>query len=55
MDGVATHNHGRVLGVGQESYRPWIGDGVNSAQLDVDLEAHVREVLGLGLLALVTL
>ena len=53
MYGIATHNHGRVLRVGQESYRSWIGDGVNAAQLDVDLKAHVREVLGFGLFALV--
>ena len=55
MDGIATHNHGGVLRVGQETCRLWIKDGINAAQLDVDLKAHVREVLGLGSLALVAL
>jgi len=55
VNGIATHDHGRVLRVGQESYRSRIGNGVDAAQLDVDLEADVREVLGLGLLAFVAL
>lgn len=55
MDGIATHDHGGVLRVRQESYRSGIGDSVDAAQLDVDLEADVREILGLGLLALMTL
>ena len=45
---VTTHDHGGILRVGQESYRSWIGDCVDAAQLDVDFEAHVRKVLGLG-------
>ena len=55
MDGITTHDHGGILRIGQESYRSWIGDGVDAAQLDVDLETHVRKVLGLGRLALVAL
>lgn len=55
MDGIAAHDHGGVLRIGQKSYRSWIGDGVNAAQLDVDLEANVRKVLGLGLLAFMAL
>lgn len=52
MNSVAAHNHGRVLGVGQECHGPRIGDGVNPTQLDVDLEANVRKVLWFRLLAL---
>ena len=55
MDSITTHDHGRVLRVGQESNRSGIGDGINAAQLDVDLEANVREVLRFGLPALVAL
>ena len=55
MNGVTTHDHRRVLRIGQEGYRPSIRDGVNSAQLDVYLEADIREVLGLGSPALYTL
>jgi len=55
VDSIATHDHGGVLRIGQESYRSRIGDGVNTAQLNVDLEAHVRKVLGLRLLALMAL
>jgi len=55
MDGIATHDHGGILRVGQERDGTWIGNGVNAAQLDVDLEANVRKILGLGLLALVAL
>ena len=55
VNGVATHNHRRVLRIGQERYPPRIRDGVDSAQLDVDLEANVGEVLWLGSPALRTL
>ena len=55
MDCITTHDHSRVLRVGQEGYRSGIGDGIDAAQLDIDLEAHVRKILGLGLLALVAL
>lgn len=55
MDGITTHDHGGILRVSQESYRSWIGDGVDAAQLDVDFEAHVCKVLRLGLLALMAL
>lgn len=52
MDGIATHDHGRVLRVGQERYRSWIGNCVDPSQLYVDLKANVCKVLWFGLLAL---
>ena len=55
MNSITTHNHRRILGIGQERHRAGIGDGVDPAQLDVDLEANVREVLRLRLFALVAL
>ena len=55
MDGITTHNHGGVLRVRQERHRPWIGDGVNTTQLYVDLQADVREILRFGLFALMAL
>lgn len=55
MNSVTTHHHCGVLGIGQERYRSGIGDGVDPAQLDIDLEANIREVLRLRLFALVAL
>ena len=55
MDGIATHDHSRVLRVCQERYRAWIGDGVNATQFDINLEANVCEILGFSLLALMAL
>ena len=55
MDGIATHDHGRVLRVGQEGYCSGIRNGVNPAQLNVDLKAHIGEILWFSLLALVAL
>jgi len=49
MYSVASHDHGRVLGIGQESHVPWIGDSVNAAQFNIDLKANVCEVLWFGL------
>jgi hypothetical protein len=55
VDGVATHDHRGVLGVGQEGYSAGVRYGVNSAQLDINFEADVGKVLGLGSPALMTL
>lgn len=54
MDSVATHDHRGILRIGQERYRSRIRDGVDTAQLNVDLEANIREVLGLGSPAFMT-
>ena len=55
MDGTASHNHGRVLGICQKGHRARIGDGVNSAQLGVDLEANICKVMRFGVPALMAL
>lgn len=55
MNGIATHDHGGVLRISQERYSPWIRNGVNPTKLDVDLEANIGKVLGLGTLTLETL
>lgn len=55
MDGVATHDHRRVLRISQERHCPRVGDSVNTTQLDINLEANIREVLGLSPPALMTL
>ena len=55
MDCITTHDHSRVLRVGQEGYRSGIGDGIDAAQLYVDLEAHICKILGLGRLAFMAL
>lgn len=55
MDGVTPHDHGGVQWIGQERYGSGIGDGVDSAQLDVDLETNVCKILWFGVSAFVTL
>ena len=55
VDGVTTHDHRRVLRIGQERYRPGVRNGVNSAKFDVDFKANIRKVLWLGSPALATL
>ena len=55
MDGITPHYHGGVLWIGQERYRTGIRNGVDPAQLDVDLEADICEILWFCVSAFMTL
>ena len=55
MDGITPHDHGRVLGICQKGHRARIRDGVNPAQLDVNLEANICKVLRFSVPTLMTL
>lgn len=55
MCGITPHDHRGVLWVGQKRDGTGIGNGVDTTQFDIDLEADIREILRFRLFALVTL